>query len=763
MRRGARSRHALHFVQVLSLAGSLAAALGAGTLPALAVHSVIWTESLSGLLKGKPDSVSFTGRGAIVLAPRMEDLAALGAKPNDEPGGSINEPIVWCEALDAQGNLYLGTGHSGRVVKVTPKGETSTVAELAESEVTAILAASSGALFVGTSPNGAVYKLVPGGDPAVVFEPDERYIWAFAEDAAGNLIVGTGERGKIFKVSPKGDGALLYDSPEPHVTALALGRAGSIVAGTAGSGLIYRIDPGKGVSGLYTSSFEEIADLAIDAAGTIYAAALSPGVGEIPPPAPRLRVHPAEEATPAAPASEEIGPVKPREPARGKPRGPMEAEIEGLPGPEAAAAPESPGGGAILRLSSEGAVDEVWRSSQEVPYTLLATTDGFVFLGTGEPARLLRLEEAGKTVVVASFPQAEISKLIADGAGRLFAATSNSGAAYRVSRELCDSGSYESPVRDAGVRARWGKVRWEAETGAGQKVEVQTRSGNSLTPDETWSSWSPVYANPEGSDIVSGQGRYIQWRVRLIRSSQGSSTPLLKSVSISYLPWNRSPRIQELRILTVEESRVAAVSTPPPASTTDDPPSAGPAPAVPGSRPRTVVWHAEDPDEDRLAYTVLLQKEGGESWSALTAVSTDSRFTFDESSVAEGRYRVKVIASDAPANVSGEALVAEIISDLAVIDRSPPVLEIAGPGNTKGSKMVRATDSLSPILSTEILAGDRVLAAAHPADGVLDSRVEMLEVEVPPDPPAEGLRLRVRDGAGNEAAIEIIPPAAGKR
>src|SRR5207247_9980568 len=139
-------------------------------------------------------------------------------------------------------------------------------------------------------------------------------------------------------------------------------------------------------------------------------------------------------------------------------------------------------------------------------------------------------------VVVASFPRAQLARLAADREGRVYAATSNSGAAYRVARELCETGSYESPVRDAGPRARWGKLRWDAEVGAGQKIEMQTRSGNSSIPDETWTAWSGVYASPEGSDIASAPGRYIQWRAHLVRSSQGSSTPVLRSVGVSYLP-----------------------------------------------------------------------------------------------------------------------------------------------------------------------------------------------------------------------------------
>src|SRR5438093_804542 len=109
--------------------------------PALAVKAVLWTETPAGLLRGDADSVSFTGDGAIVLAPRTESFSSSLSSSSPSKGderpkeeSAVSEPIVWCEALDADGNLILGTGHSGRVVRVTSRGDASTLAELAEPE-----------------------------------------------------------------------------------------------------------------------------------------------------------------------------------------------------------------------------------------------------------------------------------------------------------------------------------------------------------------------------------------------------------------------------------------------------------------------------------------------------------------------------------------------------------------------------------------------------------------------------------------------------
>jgi hypothetical protein len=133
----------------------------------------------------------------------------------------------------------------------------------------------------------------------------------------------------------------------------------------------------------------------------------------------------------------------------------------------------------------------------------------------------------------------------------------------------------------------------------------------------------------------------------------------------------------------------------------------------------------------------------------------------------EGRYRIKTVVSDAPSNVPVESLSSEMVSDPAVIDHSPPQLDrLPGSGergSTKGPVLVRATDALSPIAAAELREGDRVVSAARAADGVLDSRIETLEVDLPQTAPAGGLRLVVKDASGNEASLQVLSPLAPER
>ena len=60
-----------------------------------------------------------------------------------------------------------------------------------------------------------------------------------------------------------------------------------------------------------------------------------------------------------------------------------------------------------------------------------------------------------------------------------------------------------SRIRDldplAGLRATFGRLTWRAE-GA---LELSTRTGNTSTPDETWSAWSTQYTNATGEQIAT--------------------------------------------------------------------------------------------------------------------------------------------------------------------------------------------------------------------------------------------------------------------
>ncbi len=92
------------------------------------------------------------------------------------------------------------------------------------------------------------------------------------------------------------------------------------------------------------------------------------------------------------------------------------------------------------------------------------------------------------------------------------------------------SGTFLSRVFDAGQAADWGALSWHANAPPNTSVQISVRTGNSPTPDGTWSAFTSIASS--GGDIP-GNSRYVQYRAEP-GSSDPSQTSTLSDVSIAY-------------------------------------------------------------------------------------------------------------------------------------------------------------------------------------------------------------------------------------
>ncbi len=101
------------------------------------------------------------------------------------------------------------------------------------------------------------------------------------------------------------------------------------------------------------------------------------------------------------------------------------------------------------------------------------------------------------------------------------------------------SGTFTSRVFDAGVTKVWGAVTWNANLPAGTALNISVRTGNTATPDGTWSDFTPVSSS---GDEVGTNGRYIQYQASLSTTNTAFS-PTLKNISFSCaeLPAEEAP------------------------------------------------------------------------------------------------------------------------------------------------------------------------------------------------------------------------------
>ena len=156
------------------------------------------------------------------------------------------------------------------------------------------------------------------------------------------------------------------------------------------------------------------------------------------------------------------------------------------------------GRGAIYRIRPDGLWDILWESAEDSPYDLTFDASGALIVGTGRNGKLYSLSGDPTTATLLMQAAAQqVTGFARDSKGNVIYATSNPGKVFRLSPQRAAEGTYTSLVRDAQTVADWGTLSWRASVPAGGRVDVFTRSGNTATPDDTWSAWSGPYASCE--------------------------------------------------------------------------------------------------------------------------------------------------------------------------------------------------------------------------------------------------------------------------
>ncbi|HEX9136591.1 MAG TPA: hypothetical protein VF905_06565, partial [Nitrospirota bacterium] len=354
-------------------------------------------------------------------------------------------------------------------------------------------------------------------------------------------------------------------------------------------------------------------------------------------------------------------------------------------------------------------------------------------------------------------------------------ATSNSGKLYEFGSNSPLLGSVESPVKDTQFVSKWGVISWQGEAPSGSSIQFFTRSGNSDRPDSTWSDWSTAYARPEGEQITSPSARFIQWKAELKGSAKVS--PWLDSVTVAYLPQNVRPEITSVTVTpqglsssrrTGGDSTLTGGSPDGESKGTsgDSQPSVTVTayPTTSPSRNRvTINWQAEDKNHDTLEYAVYIRGTHESNWKVLKKELRDTSYTLDPETLPDGKYRVRVEASDAPSNPPPNALTAEMESDVFQIDNTPPHVEVTEKSVDSDSATVhfRATDAESNLRRAEFSLDGGKWQMTESEDGIVDSKFEEFAIRVSGLSIGEHVvTLRVYNSSGNaglgKAIINII-------
>jgi hypothetical protein len=694
-----------------------------------AAEPQVWSvSSRTDVLKGDARGVSIDQNGTITLAPKLNLVYKTG------------EQYIWSSATDASGNIYLGTGGEGKIFKVAANGAGALFCDLGEINVTALTISKSGELFAGTSPDGKVYRIDASGKATVYFEPKEKYIWALAVLGDG-LAVATGDAGKIYKAKAANasrESSIFFDTSETHVISLAVDRQDNLYAGTDSNGIVMRFDASGKPFGLLDSPLREIHELAVGLDGSVYALALGESAS-----APKPADAPATPATPEnkTVTAEKANPLNPEPPAKSR------YDLKDAKS-------------AVYRLMPDGASDLLWASSTVTGFSLYAHQSGNgVLVGTSDKGRIYSIRNDGGETLALQTDANQISTIRVAG-NSLIATSSNQGSLFRFGPETVGEGTYDSAVLDAKGSAAWGRIWWRANG----NVALQTRTGNTEKPDETWSSWSLASSDPKGAAVTSPKARYLQWRATL--RAGGAN---LSEVNLAFIARNIAPEVLSINVLP---TNVGLLANPPQQIDPNielsgmDPATFGiPNVAVPPRRvfqrgASSLQWTSEDRNGDKLVYDVYYKEVGDTAFRLLRGDMTDAFIAIDGQSLADGRYVFKLVARDTPSNPLTLALAGERITEPIDIDNTSPVVTAFGSPQITGDKArvtFDATETSSYLTRAEYSINGGEWRTVYADDGISDSPRERYTIDILVTAAGEpAVTLRVYDVNGNSGNIRIV-------
>ena len=687
---------------------------------ALAVKTSLWQQQRhSDFEEGKPKDLSLTSTGDVMLSPEIKSFTKL------------KETQVWALVEDSSGNLYAGTGNEGKIYKINADEDT---AELyynsPEVTIYSLAIGPDDALYAGTGPDGLIYKITDATTPPeTILNEGDKYVWALQFDDKGNLYAATGTDGKIYKITPEGESSVLFDAEEKNIMTL-LAQENGFYAGSSENGIIYHVMEDGTAKVIYQAKEKEVRALEMDSQGNLYAAVVTSAPSESP---------------------------------RGR---------RGQNGPPTPSGPPPPGGGApqenqsnIYKIRPDGTIVPIWNSPEPLILAFVIENDTQILVGTGDDGKLYRVNpmtgdsvEVGKCSAnqVIAIHQKEM-----EGNTRTLLATGNPGKLFTLTATYVEEGTLESTVHDTQSLSRWGKLSWEGEMAEGTAISFSTRTGNTKKPDDTWNDWSDELTTAAGSQVPNADAQYIQWRAKFT-TSDTTQTPILKKVTLASVQTNIEPRFTSVAVDDGSGSgsreqgrRSSGGGLPPPGARGGDSSRSSSGNNAP-SKNWKVTWNVDDANDDTLQYTVYYKAVTESNWRLLKKELSKAEYEWDITTVPDGRYTVKVAATDKLSNPVGWSKSVEKVSMPFEIDNTQPSIgEIQVTANGNGTYKVACDvmDMSTPIEKAVYkIDSDEHWKAIFPEDGIFDSKQENLLLETGElSEGAHTIIIQVTDRAQNTA------------
>ena len=659
-----------------------------------------------------------------------------GEKPHvlfDAPGVQY----IWALAQTADGNIYAATGPNGELFEIKPDGSHETILKTDDNNFLSMVSDGKDLLYLGSDPNGLVYRVNrKTRDSFVVYDASESEVSALALDAEGNLFVGTSESSqqptapddaatKDKQGRPEGGpGGVPIQAAPPPTPAPPTAPAPNPGQPNPIPKLI--MPPPAAL----TLGFEgQLNDADVPGAD-------DPGAEKPVPP-------PGAEPVPGK-APEQPVPANQKPPQR-----PTQQGINTTGSGQAASA-----GNAIYKIDPDGFVSEIFRG----PVLILSIVehDGTLLVATGSDGLIYQINpDADETVVIAKVDAKQVTTLLPTRNGRVILGLANVGGLASMGSGYATDGTYTSQVFDAAQTSKFGKLQLHGSLPPETSLTFSSRTGNVKEPAETtWSKWSDEQPATEFLQTHSPAARFFQYRFTFTTKAPIAS-PVVNDVDIAYLMPNLPPQIKGIKVTLGKQGAVPAPQQP-----GDAEPVSPAAPPAANGRIQTITWDASDPNNDPLVFTLFYRQGISAPWILLKDKLKDSTFEWDTRLVADGRYQVKVVASDAAANPVGQGKTANRVSDTVLVDNTPPVIgDVKTTVNGSSATVtLRAVDRTGTIAAVDYaIDSAQDWQAASASDTMFDSpesAATLTAVKLSPGP--HQIAIRVTDNRGNQAFTNIL-------
>jgi hypothetical protein len=169
-------------------------------------------------------------------------------------------------------------------------------------------------------------------------------------------------------------------------------------------------------------------------------------------------------------------------------------------------------------------------------------------------------------------------------------------------------------------------------------------------------------------------------------------------------------------------------------------------------------WLAADDDGDSMSFKLQIRGVNETSWKLIKDKIREHYYSWDSTAYPDGKYVVRVTASDEQSNPPDQALTASLASEPFLIDNTAPEITGLEGKPTAGKIEVRfhAKDALSDIGKAEYSINGGEWCVVDPVTRLTDSKEEDYRVTVDRTPGETTIAVRVADDFENQSVAKIV-------